>query len=86
MGVRDGWRPGTRGPARVSKGLGGFGLEGAEGLGGWNLGDETDNRTFVRSLICLFVRFVRTDGQKFPHLYYRTSSPLGPLPKNVYNS
>ena len=25
--------------------------------------------------------FARTDGQKFPLLFYRTSSPLGPLPK-----
>ena len=40
-------------------------------------GDRTDVRSFVRS----FARsLVRTDG-KFTPLFYRTSSPSGPLPK-----
>ena len=30
--------------------------------------------------VCLFVW---TDGRKFPPLFYRTSSPSGPLPKSV---
>ena len=37
-------------------------------------GDGTDGRSLVSSL-------VRTDGHKFPPLFYRTLSPLGPLPK-----
>ena len=63
---------------RVSKGLGGWGLERAEGLGsggGWTLRGRPDGRSFVRS-------FVRTDG-KFTPLFYRTSSPSGPLPKRI---
>ena len=69
---------------RVSKGLGGWGLERAEGLGsGGGLDPQgTSGRTFVRSFVRSFVcSFVRTDG-KFTPLFYRTSSPLGPLPKN----
>ena len=52
------------------------------GLRGWGPGggldpQGTSGRTFVRS----FVRsFARTDG-KFTPLFYRTSSPSGPLPK-----
>ena len=59
------------GLGRLSKGRGGWGLEGAEGLGsgGWTLGGP-DGRSLVRS-----------DGRKFPPVFYRTSSPSGPLPK-----
>ena len=42
--------------------------------GGWTLGDGTDVRSLVRT-------FVRSDGRKFPPVFYRTSSPSGPLPK-----
>ena len=74
-GGAGGLEQGSWGLGRVSKGLGGWGLERAEGLGsggGWTLRGLT-GRTFGRS-------FVRTDG-KFTPLFYRTSSPLGPLPK-----
>ena len=77
-----------------SKGLGGWGLERAEGLGSRGgagpSGDvrtdgRTDVRSFARSLVRSFVRsLVRTDGRtdgKFTPLSYRTSSPSGPLPK-----
>ena len=61
-----------------SKGLGGWGLERAEGLrsggGAGPSGDQPDGRSDGRS-----------DGRwtygKFTPLCYRTSSPLGPLPK-----
>ena len=72
-----GLEQGSWGLGRVSQGLGGWVLEGAEGLGsggGWTLRGP-DGRSFVRSL-------VRTDG-KFTPLFYRTSSPSGPLPKNA---
>ena len=75
-----GLEQGSWGLGRVSKGLGGWGLERAEGLGsGGGLDPQgTSGRTFGRS----FVRtFGRTDG-KFTPLSYRTSSPSGPLPKN----
>ena len=39
-------------------------------------GDRTDVRSDVRSL-------VRTDGRKFSPVFYRTSSPSGPLPKRM---
>ena len=74
-----GWGLGT-----VSKGVGVWGLERAEGLGsGGGLDPQgTSGRTFVRSLARSFVRsFGRTDG-KFTPLSYRTSSPSGPLPKS----
>ena len=61
---------------RVSQGLVGWVLEGAEGLGsggGWTLRGP-DGRTFV----CSFVRLDgRTDGRKFPPLFYRTLIPFG---------
>ena len=44
------------------------------GGGGGPSGDGTDVCSLAQTL-------VRTDGQKFPPLFYRTSSPLGPLPK-----
>ena len=70
------------GLGRVSMGLGGRGLDGTRGWGwgrgGWTLGDGTDihsdGRSFKQTDACL-------DGQKFPPLFYRTSSPSGPLPK-----
>ena len=74
-----GLEQGSWGLGRVSKGLGGWGLERAEGLGlGGGLDPQgTSGRTFARS----FARsFGRTDG-KFTPLFYRTSSPSGPLPK-----
>ena len=50
------------------------------GLTGWGRvvgagpsGDGTDVRSDVRT-------DVRTDGRKFPPVFYRTSSPSGPLP------
>ena len=50
-----------------------------EEAGAWLGG--TDVRSFVCSFVRLLVRsFVRTDGNS-PPLFYRTSSPLGPLPK-----
>ena len=64
---------------RVSEGLGGSGLERAEGLGsGGGAGPSGDVRTDVRSDVR---SDVRTDG-KFTPLSYRTSSPSGTLPKN----
>ena len=78
-----GLEQGGWGLGRVSQGLGGWVLEGAEGLG-WGGGLDpqgTSGRTFARSLIHSDGRsFVRTDG-KFTPLFYRTSSPSGPLPK-----
>ena len=77
--VAGGLEQGSWGLGRVSKGLGGWGLERAEGLGSGGGLDPygTSGRTFVR----LFVRLLgRTDG-KFTPLSYRTSSPSGPLPK-----
>ena len=76
-----GLEQGSWGLGRVSKGLGGWGLERAEGLGsgggGWTLRGRPDGRSFARS----FARsLVRTD-RKFTPLFYRTSSPSGPLPK-----
>ena len=74
---------------RVSKGLGSWGLEegwGLEEAGGLGGGWSQAGRTFVRSLVRSFARsfvrsFARTDGN-YPPLFYRTSSPSGPLPKN----
>ena len=69
---------------------GGWGLDGAKvlgprgwggvGVGGGTLGGR-DGRTFVCSVVCLLAR---TDGRKFPPLFYRTSSPLGLLPKRDF--
>ena len=71
-----GLEQGSWGLGRVSKGLGGWGLERAEGLGSgggaWTLRGPT-GRTFGRT-------FGRSDVQKFPPVFYRTSSPSGPLP------
>ena len=77
-GVAGGLEQGSWGLGRVSKGLGGWGLERAEGLGsGGGAGSSGDVRTDVRS----FGRSdVQTDG-KFTPPSYRTSSPSGPLPK-----
>ena len=75
-----GLEQGSWGLGRVSKGLGAWGLERAEGLGSAGGLDPqgTSGRTFARS----FVRsLVRTDG-KFTPPFYRTSSPSGPLPKS----
>ena len=73
-----GLEQGSWGLGRVSKGLGGWGMERAEGLGSrGGAGPSGDVRTDVRS-------FGRTDGRtdgKFTPLFYRTSSPSGPLPK-----
>ena len=72
-----GLEQGGWGLGRVSKGLGGWGLDEAEGLGG-----GLDPRGTGRTLVRLFGRlFGRSDVRKFPPLFYRTSSPLGPLPK-----
>ena len=49
-----GLEQGSWGLGRVSKGLGGWGLERAEGLGsggGWTLRGCPDGRSFVRSLV-----------------------------------
>ena len=80
-GVAGGLEQGSWGLGRVSKGLGGWGLERAKGLGSGGGGgldpQGTSGRTFVRS----FARsLARTDG-KFTPLFYGTSSPSGPLPK-----
>ena len=69
MGVAGGLEQGSWGLGRVSKGLGGWGLERAKGLGlGGGAGPSGDG-TDVRSL-------GQTDGN--PPLFYRTSSPSGP--------
>ena len=62
-GVAGGLEQGSWGLGRVSKGLGGWGLERAEGLGsGGGLDPQgTSGRTDVRSLVR---SFVRTDGRK----------------------
>ena len=81
-----GLEQGSWGLGRVSKGLGGWGLERAEGLGpGGGLDPQgTSGRTFARTFARTFVRsFGRMDG-KFTPLSYRTSSPSGPLPKSEY--
>ena len=65
-----GLEQGSWGLGRVSKGLGGWGLERAEGLGsGGGAGPSgdvrTDVRSFVRSLVRSFVRsFAHSDGRK----------------------
>ena len=59
------------GLGRVSKGLEGWGLE---GTGGRGAGAWRDRRSFVPL-------FARTAGN-YPPLFYRTSSPSGPLPKS----
>ena len=84
-GVAGSLEQGGWGLGRVSKGLEGWGLEGAGGLGGGLEPGGTDVRSFarlfVRSLVRSFVRsLARTDGN-YPPLFYRTTSPLGPLPK-----
>ena len=65
-GVAGGLEQGSWGLGRVSKGLGGWGLERAEGLGsGGGAGPSGDVRTDVRTDVRLFARsFVRSDGQK----------------------
>ena len=63
-GVAGGLEQGGWGLGRVSKGLGGWVLEGAEGLGSGGAGpsgDRTDVRSLARSLVC---SFARTDGWK----------------------
>ena len=63
-GMAGGLEQGSWGLGRVSKGLGGWGLERAEGLGSGGAGpsgDQPDGRSFDR----LFVRsFGRTDVRK----------------------
>ena len=39
-----------------------------------------DGRTDVRSLVR---PFARSDGRKFPPVFYRSLSPSGPLPKSA---
>ena len=81
-GVAGGLEQGSWGLGRVSKGLGGWGLERAEGLGPegrGGAGPSGDVRTDVRS-------DGRSDGRtdgKFTPLSYRTSSPSGQLPKRI---
>ena len=59
-GVAGGLEQGSWGLGRVSKGLGGWGLERAEGLGygggGWTLRGRPDGRSFARSLARTFGR------------------------------
>ena len=77
-----GLEQGSWGLGRVSKGLGGWGLERAEGLGpGRGAGPSGDFRTDVRSDGRSFGRtdgrsFGRTDG-KFTPLSYRTLRSFG---------
>ena len=73
-----GLEQGGWGLGRVSKGLGAGAWRGPRDWGqGGGAGPSEDVRTDIRS----FVRSLgRTDG-KFTPLFYRTSSPLGPLPK-----
>ena len=88
-GGAGGLEQGSWGLGRVSKGLGGWGLERAEGLGseggGWTLRGRPDGCSLIHSFACSLVRTDRrTDGRtdgKFTPLSYRTSSPSGPLPK-----
>ena len=58
--VAGGLEQGSWGLGRVSKGLGGWGLERAEGLGpggeGWTLRGRPDGRSLVRSLTRSFGR------------------------------
>ena len=71
-GVAGGLEQGSWGLGRVSKGLGGWGLERAEGLGPGGAGPSGDVRTDVRSDVRSLGRsFGRTDG-KFTPLSYRT--------------
>ena len=43
--------------------------------------------SFVRSFVHSFIRlFIRSDGRKFSYVFYRTSSPSGPLPKKGQRS
>ncbi len=84
-GVAGGLEQGSWGLGRVSKGLGGWGMERAEGGGGGGLDPQGTGRTFVCSDGCSFVcsdgrSYGRTDG-KFTPLFHRTPSPSGPLPK-----
>ena len=83
-GGAGGLEQGSWGLGRVSKGLGGWGLERAEGLGpgGGGLDPQgMSGRTFAQTDVRSDGRtFGRTDG-KFTPLSYRTSSPSGPLPK-----
>ena len=59
-------------------GLGGWGLERTVGLGsGGGLDPQGTDQTDVRPFVCLLVW---TDERKFLPLFYRTSSPSGPLP------
>ena len=63
-GVAGGLEQGSWGLGRVSKGLGGWGLERAEGLGSGGGGLDpqgTSGRTFARSLVRSFGRM---DGRK----------------------
>ena len=71
---------GSWGLGRVSKGLGGWGLERAEGLGGLDP-QGTSGRTFGRSDVRTFGQTDGRTDEKFTPLSYRTSSPSGPLPK-----
>ena len=73
--MEGGLEQGGWGLERVSKGLGGWGLGGAVGLGPGEAGPSGDG-TDVRSFVRLFGR------TEIPPLFYRTSSPSGPLPKN----
>ena len=73
-----GLEQGSWGLGRVSKGLGRLGPGEGPGAGvREGAGPSGDVRTDVRSDVR---SFVRTDG-KFTPLFYRTSSPSGPLPK-----
>ena len=80
-GVAGGLEQGGWGLGRVSQGLGAGSWRGPRGWGRGGAGpsrDRPDGQTFGRSL-------TRSDGRtdgKFTPLFYRTSSPSGPLPKN----
>ena len=73
-----GLEQGSGGLGRVSKGVGGWGLERAEGLGpgggGWTLRGRPDGRSDGRSLVR---SFVRSDGRKIHPSVLQDIVPFG---------
>ena len=76
--------PSVRGGQGLSKGRRGLAWGVGGGLGAGvrgGLDSQGTDRTDIRTFVCLFARSDgRTDG-KFTPLFYKTSSPSGPLPK-----